>query len=513
MQLLKTVLLTAALALTFSACSEQQGEDADSTTDASLAVKNLLLICIDTVRADTFYALGKLEGDPLSKWEERGLVFTNAAAPAPWTVPSIASAFTGLWPNQHGAGLIAGFEEITVARAPPNALLSQARTIAEEARDSGFKTAAISASHWTFEPNDVDISRGFESFDKYAPTLQTLGDVFFADMVERWKEINAARGEARSLNFVHFLEAHNWHFDGERKLEKRLATFTPEQRAVYRKTAPARACEDEESMYCKRYLVYAHAVGVLRDVVAGMLDTLEANGSLQDTAIVLFADHGEEFNDHGDDNRVMPFKPPRWPYMGHGFSLYEEQLHVPLVVWHPGLEGEQIDHPVGLIDIAPSAAAWLGLDFIVPNSKAQMLHEQMARHGEPQERAIYGSHIANGEKQVSARVGPSKSIWYIPSDRTLYYDLENDPGERSPVQGSAQVMQFDRLFLEYDELQASEQSRAASFTDKQLKGLQAIGYLQGVESADELESNSHEPVDSLEPASSEEDNAQEAQQP
>ncbi len=493
MHTLRTALLTAALALAFSGCSKPTGDSVDTGANAVASVQHLLLICIDTVRADTFFALGELEDDPLSKWEERGLVFTNASSPAPWTVPSIASAFTGLWPNQHGAGLIDGFKEITLARSPPSSLLAETRTIAQEARDNGFDTAAISASVWTFEPNDVDINRGFDSFDKYVPTIPTLGDVYWEDMLVRWNEINAARApDTRSLDFVHFIEAHNWHFDSVPRLEKRLASFTPEELAIYRKTAPQRACEDEESMYCKRYLVYAHAVGVLRDVIAGMLDTLEANGKLKDTAVVLFSDHGEEFNDHGDDGRVMVFAAPKWPFMGHGFSLYQEQLHVPIVAWHPGVAGERIDNPVSLIDIAPSAAQWLGLEFNPPNSKARMLHEQVASFGKQEARPLYASHIADGEKQMSARLGDDKSIWYMASDRTVYYDLENDPGELASTQGDAQVMLFDRLFLEYDEMKASKQSGAASFTEQQLQGLQSIGYLQGVESTEEIDSGDEE---------------------
>ena len=489
MRIAKKALLAAALALGLTSCSEQPGGDNGDATSGAQTVKNLLLICIDTVRADTFTAMGEWTNDRLSQWESRGLVYNQAFAPSPWTVPSVASAFTGLWPNQHGAGLIAGFKEITIARTPPNALLPEARTLAEEARDNGFKTAMISASHWTFEPNDVDINRGFETYDKWEPTLQTLDASHWEEMIERWKQRNAERGDARSINFLHFLEAHNWHFVGDRKLEKRLASFTPEQRALYRKTAPERACEDQESMYCKRYIVYAHAVGVMRDAVAEMLDTLEADGLLQDTAVVLFADHGEEFNDHGDDGRLQVFKPPRWPFMGHGGTLYEEQLHVPLIVWHPDLGSEVIDNPVSLIDIGPSAASWLGLEFNPAGSEARMLHEQLARFGEPDERPLYASHVADGEKQVSTRLGKTKSIWYLPSDRTLFYDLATDPDELAPSQQGTQVMLFDRFYLEYEEMKASEQARAASFTEEQLKGLQAIGYLQGVDSTEELESN------------------------
>ena len=71
-------------------------------------LRNLLLVCFDTVRADSFKLAGILqEGSPAAKWANRAVRFENALAPAPWTVPSVASALTGLDPLRHGAGVFA----------------------------------------------------------------------------------------------------------------------------------------------------------------------------------------------------------------------------------------------------------------------------------------------------------------------------------------------------------------------------------------------------------------------
>ena len=232
---------------------------------------------------------------------------------------------------------------------------------------------------------------------------------------------------------------------------------------------------------CRRYLVYAHAVGVLRNAVGEMLDILKDKGQLSDTAVVMFSDHGEEFGDHAGDGRIS--SKHRKEAVGHGQSLYEEQLHVPLMVWHPTEQGRNIDTPVSLVDIAPSAANWLGLRFQAADLAGQLLHEQAGTKSES--RVLYASHISGGEKQLAARQGAHKSIWYLATDRSAYFDLVKDPAELHSTPTDELVLKFDRYFLEYDQMQREEDAESAKFTDKQLKRLQSIGYLQGVETAEE----------------------------
>ncbi|NND69758.1 MAG: sulfatase-like hydrolase/transferase [Halioglobus sp.] len=486
---IRTALLLTALTLALSGCS-RQSEEPTSPAAAVPApapvrevVSNLLLICVDTVRADTFYSLGERRDDRLQAWQDDALVFHQAQSPAPWTVPALGSAFSGLWPIQHRAGQLPGATHVSVMLSRPGLMRKDTDTIAMAARNAGMATNVVSSSGWTFEAiNGVGINHGFSEFHKFAPSLETLGDVYWEPMVDKWEDmISAQEQDERALNFVHFIEAHNWHLVTAAELDERIATFSAEQRADYRATAPERACADEASLMCRRYLVYAHAVGVLRDAVANMLDTLKSSGQLDNTAVVLFSDHGEEFNDHIGDGREDS-KYRQEVFFGHGQSLYQEQLRVPLVVWHPSEEGRAIDTPVSLVDIAPSAAHWLGLELIAPDMAGELLHEQPG-HGTA-ERVLYASNIGAGEIQVAARRGDVKSIWYIPSDRTAFYDLVQDPAELHSTPSNALVLEFDGYFLEHSQLQPKDESEAAKFTESQLKRLQSIGYLQGVDNAE-----------------------------
>ena len=92
-----------AVSLLLSACAKEplvSGEDL--LPEASS--RNILLICIDTVRADVFYGLGDFRKDAFSEWQDRALVFEGAISSSSWTVPAIGSVFSGLWQSGHGAG-------------------------------------------------------------------------------------------------------------------------------------------------------------------------------------------------------------------------------------------------------------------------------------------------------------------------------------------------------------------------------------------------------------------------
>ena len=73
---------------------------------------------LDTVRADTFFGMAALEQDALSEWEKKALVFENAQAPSPWTVPSVTSLFTSLYPSVHG---VISYTDFSSDRLPPGA--------------------------------------------------------------------------------------------------------------------------------------------------------------------------------------------------------------------------------------------------------------------------------------------------------------------------------------------------------------------------------------------------------
>ncbi|MDZ7783887.1 MAG: sulfatase-like hydrolase/transferase [Halioglobus sp.] len=285
---------------------------------------------------------------------------------------------------------------------------------------------------------------------------------------------------------LHLMEAHDWHPKEEEKIDAHLDELTSRERESMARVAPIAACdEDEESLLCRRYLVYVAAVREVRKAVAATLDELQDIGALEDTVVILYSDHGEEFSDHAetgiDPLRLEGYSDSYPRRYGHGHKMYEEMLHVPLMIWHPDYDGAEIDQPVSLVDIAPSAARWLGMDFSPRDWPGYYLEAAMESSPELAERTLFASSISYGEEQVSIRRGDRKSIWYEVSDGSEFFDLQRDPGERKPLSAPPWALQFDGYLLDYVDSKPRQPSKSSELTEQQIRQLQSIGYMQKVE--------------------------------
>jgi arylsulfatase A-like enzyme len=474
MHKIKALLFTVLLGSVLYGCSGGQGSGSG---------KNLLLICIDTVRADTFFALNAIGDDTLAAWQERAMVFTNAQAPSPWTVPSVGSVFTGRWPSHHGAGLFDG-PYGNVVKMLPSAMPKTVPTITAHARDAGLETVALSASGWT---SDRRTSRGLmRGFDKIIDFDMAAEKANWRPIVDRWREeFLPGSGRSGFYHYLHLMDAHEWHMAEGQAFEDLYDAVPESQRAQYRAIAPRRACEGgAEDPMCKRFIVYAAAVRSTRNGIASALDTLEREGLLDNTIVVAFSDHGEEFLDHyGDRRKGSDSLLDYMEAFGHGRTMYSEQLRVPLLVWHPEHEARSIGSVTSLLDIAPSLAHWLQLDFPSGQIQGVLLDHYLEENStQTADRIMYGSAIGNGEQQLSALHGTDKAIWYIVSDHIDYYDLATDPGELNPISSDQLVMKFDGLLMEYVQSSPDHAVEGAQLTSEQIRRLQSIGYLQGIDS-------------------------------
>lgn len=491
MKLNPTAPLCALLMTAFllTACSEEQ--EATETVAAPIeqnAVKNLLLICIDTVRTDVFTALNASPSDPLNKWLEDALVYSRAKSSSSWTVPAVGTVFSGLWQYGHGAGQLPSMKIVdgvstNESMHRPTAVYEGVPLLAEATKEAGFHTSIISASPWT---NDTESRVGLnKGFDENLRIGKNGAKIAYKKM----NEALATREEdQRFFQFMHFMEAHDWHIEPEEKMKERIAAFTPEQRDFYLRTAPPTACAEEESMLCTRYLNYAAAVVRLRESIARLLSSMQRDGLLEDTAVVVFSDHGERFGEHEDDPRIARSIKglPDW-FIGHGHSMYQELVHVPLFLWHPNLAGAEVNELVSLIDITPTVSRWLGLDFIPEDAPGIDLEAFLNPTEETRNRVAYASGIVRGEQQVSVSQGEMKSIWYMVSDDYSYYNVVEDPFETTSLADDRFVLKFDGYYVEYMESKRDVELLPAQFTKEQIQRLQAIGYLQGVESEDEAD--------------------------
>jgi arylsulfatase A-like enzyme len=147
--------------------------------------------------------------------------------------------------------------------------------------------------------------------------------------------------------------------------------------------------------------------------MASILEGLERRGLAQDTLVIITSDHGEEFYDHGS--------------VGHGHTLYEELLHVPLVVRWPGLESapSRIDTPAGLVDVLPTIYDALGRE--VPAELPGHSLVPLLRGDLPHAPPVVLSGFMQGWR--ASLSGHHKFVQRAAS-RFAFYDLEADPHEQ-----------------------------------------------------------------------------------
>jgi arylsulfatase A-like enzyme len=292
-----------------------------SRSPAVKPTRNVILVSLDTVRADHLNAYGytrRRTSPEFDGWAGKGTLFEAAMSAAPGTLSSQMSILTGRYPSRHGVSY-ANWR----LRGRMPVLRLDTPTLAEVLGPQGFLTAAFTGSGYFALP--IGYSRGFGEFvssnDEALGSAATVFEKAFA-----WLERH--RDDPFFL-FLHTYEAHEPYLD-RRFVEQ-------EGGALQGPKARNEALYDGDIRRADAYL------GKLRR-------HLERLGLDARTLVVTLSDHGEEFGDHF----------PVWND-GHGHSLFEEQIHVPLMMVGPLVPaGRRVKQAVDLTAVAPTLLDFLG---------------------------------------------------------------------------------------------------------------------------------------------------------
>jgi arylsulfatase A-like enzyme len=332
--------------------AERRGETA--TGQASSGTPNVLLLILDTVRAADLstYGYARPTTPALERVARQGVRFERAFAPAPWTLPSHASMFTG----RNASELTADWQ-VPLDRAHP--------TIAEVLRTHGFATAGFVAN-FGYCSYEHGLSRGFTHYEDYrlGPWELLLGSSFgrllahspsvrrivgYRDMLDRKPaaEVNREliswlerRKHRPFFAFLNYYDAHFPYFPpapfdtlyGPRWTPPRLTYWLNGAGAPGRQSMGAAEARAERN-------AYDGAITYLDRQIGGLLAELGRRGILRNTVVIITSDHGEQFGEHG--------------LVDHGNSLYLPVLEVPLIIAVPGnTSGTTVSVPVGLRDLA-----------------------------------------------------------------------------------------------------------------------------------------------------------------
>ncbi|MGB5192060.1 MAG: sulfatase [Polyangiales bacterium] len=375
--------------------------------------KNVVVLVVDTLRADKlrpFNPETRVETPAIDRFASEGVVFELAQAPENWTKPSVASILTGLHPQTHQ-------QKTGEAALPSSAVL-----LSEHLKDNGFATGSFIANGYVSDRFGFD-----QGWDDYTNYIREGGsteakDVF--DAAGNWIE---AHKEERFFAYIQTIDPHVPYdppgefvrmydpseYDGQ--VRPRMTGDLLEKA----KRKPPEVVFDARD---KRRIEALHDGEITQHdgFFGAFLERLAALGLSDDTLVVVTSDHGEEFDDHGS-----------W---GHGHSVYQELLHVPLMFRLPNRlpPGAKIGDAVSTLDISSTVTELLGVPPMAQNDGhplvGLMLGEALTRP------AVAFSDFQDDRRVITT--GRWKLILRGNLTSTMF-DLEKDPKEQVELDASA----------------------------------------------------------------------------
>ncbi|MBM4352938.1 MAG: hypothetical protein FJ109_03935 [Deltaproteobacteria bacterium] len=355
---------------------------------------NILVVLIDALRADHVHSFGyKRPTTPnLDRLAEQSLAFSQAVSQYPSTGISVPSMLAGRYP-----------EYMTWGKPKRNnqyVLLPGNELVTDVLSRNGYLAHSLVAS-W-IETHILGLKDHFDRLESLYPHSEW----------KKWVRDSSRLSATRAIEFfehrrtdkpffllLHFEEPHEPYVDrgppGKSFGKKDIDRY------------------DSDIFWTDLWLGF-------------LLGYMEIKGLLEDTVVIVLADHGEEFGDHGKKF--------------HGHQIYQESIHVPLLVRVPGMEPARVDSRVGLLDLFPTILDITGIDHDRSQLQGVSLLRTAAGATETDERPLF-SMLADREKEPTQRCkallrGNWKYILDLTRNREELYDLVLDPKEKSDMAGT-----------------------------------------------------------------------------
>lgn len=396
---------------------------------------NVLVITIDTLRADHLgcYGFTLARTPAIDKLAGESVRFSNAISSAPITMPSHSSIFTGLYPPAHG-----------VRDNGAYALGENAVTLAERLRDAGYTTHAFVSA--LVLNRRYNLNQGFETYD----------DDLWAEDEPKLFMIRERRAPKTADRFL------QWFGDWNKTRAKPFFTwihfFDPHQ--------PYHPSASDAALSVSLY--DAEIAGVDRQI-GRIVDTLRNNGLLDNTLLIVTADHGESLGEHGEQT--------------HAIFVYDATVHVPLMIRYQRMFAPAVyDGPVRSVDIAPTVLGALGLEG-GDSTDGHDLHAAMQGKEPAPNLPQYSESLLS---EVGFGMAPLFAIRhdgykYIRAPRPELYDLRKDPQELQNILPAlprvAAKLDAELTQLLKDSGRHAVKAAPNPMTRETEESLQALGYL------------------------------------
>jgi len=459
---------------------------------------DVVLIVVDTLRADytSPYGSSKPTTPFLKKLAHEGVTFTNAFAPAPWTVPSMHSMMTGLYPSEHG---MVGKKQ---AEKVEPVLSEEALTMAEVFQSNGYETygictnASINSRFGFSQGFDHFIGRGFA----FLPFPQLAVD----SIAQR------ARRSSKYFLWLHYFDPHQPYFShspwfehwNESKFKNYLDITNDMTLKFYRqrynlgpneplatedvfKTYRIMSVASLKSFLPTLYRMFRKFPGYLdkdyrkfikaaymsdiRATDEAIKETFSKLGIDDQTLVIFTSDHGEELFDHQG--------------LGHHTgTLYQELIRIPLVIRLPGgkAAGKVIDTPVSLIDLFPTVFEILDID--VPGDVSGKSFAALFDEKKMPSRPLFAEVNDISGHAVAILEYPWKYIHNFNNRSGQLFNLLTDPNEKTNLiereNERAKKMQ-SRL---HEWMQTTKErwpaAKPATLTPEDIRRLEQMGYMR-----------------------------------
>jgi arylsulfatase A-like enzyme len=445
---------------------------------------SVVIYLVDTLRADRLgvYGYGRHTSPRIDALAAESAVFEQAYAPAPWTVPSVASLITSTYPCEHG---------VVKENTRLNPVL---KTLAERLESAGYFTGGAYSNVYVSALLGLD--RGYQAYDPWSSGMED-------DVSEL-----ARRADGRPFYFyLHTMEPH----DPDKTPDafvRRVGHVGPDARQEFGQTLrryhklrqvdwsagrPVGTTDNsgEQDRALARLERLREHADVLYDAsivwadsnLGYIIDALEKSRAWDETIFVFLSDHGEEFGEHGG-----------WV---HAQSVYEELARAPLIIHFPDDEfaGLRVDDPVSLVDLMPTILDYLGRPDLCDGCRGVSLLPLLRGTGgrEPGQTSIPAMRLneshyyrpfkeSRGDVNVVLRQGDWKGIWNAEHRALELYDLGLDPSEHSDVSArnpelSRSLGEQAEAWLEACRAQRVEPERVTELPEAVKDQLRALGYL------------------------------------
>ena len=390
-------------------CSESKRQEKTPAKHFTPQKYNILLITVDTLRADHLSCYNnklEIKTENIDSLADSGILFENTNCQSSWTLPSMVSLFTSLYPSVHHAG------EPHQATKQPAKVPRSVKGISLILRENSYDTIAFITN--VFLSSAFWFGNHFETFVNYSNQIDASEKI-----TENAIKILKQKRENPYLLWLHYLDPHEYHTYLKTDIDKNYNGRFKKEKIDWNKLRIGGYRLDAK----ERKYIYSRYLGNIKyfdEQIGVLLKSLKELDLYDNTLIVFTSDHGEEFWEHDK--------------LDHGHSAYEEALKVPLIFSLPEIlpKGAKVSQLVQLIDVVPTILELCGVES--DNSfQGESLCSYFFNPAITKEKFAFSENMMYTEDKKSIQNDRYKLIYFTVSNKYEFYDLKEDPNEQRNI--------------------------------------------------------------------------------